>query len=123
MSSKSQLIRTIYLYAVSLITLVMIIVTASSLINLGLKTWVFTKADRPEFYDSYPAAPVVDKNGVVATSTTATDRELMKKDQEERYQIQKQTEAVRSFAMLLVALPIFFFHWHLTKKEKEEKEN
>jgi len=119
MSSKSQLIRTIYLYAVSLITLIMIIYAASSLINLGLKTWIFTKADRAEYYESYPMA--VDKIGI-ATSTIL-EREQIKKDQEERYQIQKQAEAVRSFSMLLVAVPIFFFHWRLARKDKEEKES
>ncbi len=119
MSSKSQLIRTIYLYAVSLITLVMTIIAASSLINLGLKTWVFTKADRAEFYETYPMT--IDSK--MNATSTAEDRERFKKDQEERYQIQKQSEAVRSFAMLLVAVPIFFFHWRLARKEKEEKES
>ena len=97
----------------------MIIIASSSLINLGLKTWIFTKADRAEFYESYPIA-IDSKTNV---TSTAEDRERFKKDQEERYVIQKQSEAVRSFSMLLVALPLFFFHWRLSKKDKEEKEN
>lgn len=119
MSSKSQLIRTIYLYAVSLITLVMIIISASSIINLALKTWVFTKADHPEYYEVYPVS-IDSKTG--ATST-AEERARFKQEQEDRYQVQKQAEAVRFFSMLLVAVPIFFFHWRLARKDKEEKEN
>ena len=122
MSSKSQLIRTIYLYAVSLITLVIIIISASSLVNLGLKTWVFTRADRPEYFNSYPVAPVGIDGKTIATSTLE-EQARAKKDQEEQYQIQKQTEAVRSFSMLLVAVPVFLFHWRLARKDKEEKEN
>lgn len=120
MSSKSQLIRTIYLYAVSLITLVMIIISASSLINMGLKTWVFTKADHPEFYDVYPAT-IDPKTGVV--TSTVEERTRIQKEQEDRYQIQKQAEAVRFFSMLLVTAPIFFLHWHLIKKEKETEKD
>lgn len=119
MLSKSQLIRTIYLYAVSLITLVMIIISTVTLINLALKTWVFTKADQPQYYEIYSEA-VDPKTGI---SYTEEERAKLKQEQEERYQIQKQSEAINSLSMLLVASPLFFFHWRLTKKEKAEKEN
>lgn len=115
MFSKSQLIRTIYLYAVSLITLVMIIISAVTLINLTLKTWVFTKADRPEYYEIYSETA----NPKTNLAYTEEDKARLRQEQEDRYQVQKQSEAVRSFSMILVALPLFLFHWRLTKKEKE----
>jgi hypothetical protein len=97
----------------------MMIIAASNLINLALKTWVFTKADHPDYYEVYPAT--IDPK--TSASSTAEDRERFKQDQEDRYQIQKQSEAINFFSMLLVATPVFFFHWRLAKKDKEEKEN
>ena len=43
---KHSLIRTIYLYTFSLIGLVLIIIASVNMINLGLKTFIFTEADQ-----------------------------------------------------------------------------
>lgn len=50
--NKYPLIRKIYLYLFALIGLVLITIGSVQLINLGLKVYVFTKADN---YYNYPA--------------------------------------------------------------------
>ena len=50
-------IKRIYLYLVSLIALIIIIIGAQSLIDIGLKTWVFTKADN-DFYNPRVVCPL-----------------------------------------------------------------
>jgi len=122
MTGKNQLIRTLYLYIVALITLVMLIISTADLINLALKTWVFTKADREEYTSACPMAVPINK-GTTSTEEATVDCKKFTRDEKERYQIRKQGSAVRDFSFILVALPLFLFHWQLIKKEKEEKEN
>ncbi len=49
-----------YLYLVSTISLVIAVIGAIMIINLGLKAWVFTKADQ-NFY-SYPCSAVAPES-------------------------------------------------------------
>ena len=48
---RNPIIRTIYLYLFSLVGLGMLVVGSAMIINLALKTWIFTKADQVD--DSY----------------------------------------------------------------------
>ena len=59
---KNPIIRTIYLYLFALIGLGMLVIGMSMIINLGLKTWIFTKADMQETYYSRPVPVEIDKN-------------------------------------------------------------
>lgn len=45
---KYAWVRTIYLYVVSLVTLMMMIFSASQLVNMALKVWVFPEAGKVE---------------------------------------------------------------------------
>jgi hypothetical protein len=110
-----QHIKKIYLYAVSLVSLVMLVIAAVILINLGLKTWVFTKADNYRYYEP-PAA---------STCVTPDDKNCQPISEEERARLakenqssQKQQDAAHAVAMILVAAPVFYYHWRLAKKEQ-----
>lgn len=52
---KYSWIRTVYLYLFSVVGLVLIVIGLVRLIDLGLKVYLFTEADRPESIQ--PAAP------------------------------------------------------------------
>lgn len=112
-----QNIKKLYLYAVSLISLVILVFGFITLINMGLKTWVFTKADKDYYYA--PPCPVE------ATPTT-TDKSVpavkcnddeQKKQAEDNRIAQKQRDAAQALAMILVASPVFYYHWRLARKE------
>ena len=138
MSSKPSLIRTIYLYLVSLVAIMMIVVAGVDLIDMGLKTWVFTKADQAEDFRDFPSKPfLVDERGpvdeLIACDETcklteeqrkALDRwvvefEAYQVDQKiDRTSARRQRDAAQDVSLLLIALPLFYFHWRIVRKEK-----
>lgn len=109
-------VKKIYLYAVSLIALVIMVIGAITLLNLGLKTFIFTKADRDfyamECFSTKPTAP-----GESTPKCSAEEEAAMNKRNEENRAAQKQRDAAQSLAMLIVAAPVFYFHWRLARKE------
>lgn len=82
---------------------------AVRLLDLGLKVYVFKQADQYAIYTSFP-----EKVGMEATGS-AQDREEMKvREEEARKQnttSQRQSTASSSIAMIIVGLPLFFYHW------------
>ncbi len=118
-NKKMHNIKKIYLYLVSLVSLVIIIVAAIMLINMALKTWVFTKADKDIYYyprcaEMTPPAPAVE--GSLAKAPACNEEEEKKRAEESRA-AQKQRDAAQAIAMLLVATPVFYFHWRIARKE------
>lgn len=136
MTSKAKLIRTIYLYLASLISLIFVAVGTGNFINLGLKVYVFPKAEKGGYSRCNEQPPVyaLDKNAMagVATPDQKTQLENLLRDYEdwkkrntgaECYSQERQNTAVNALTMMIVALPIFLFHWRIIKKEKVEKDN
>ena len=103
-----------YLYLVSVISLVIAVVGAIMLLNMALKTWVFPKADRN--YYSYPCpASAAPEGKMVACDQAALDRQ--KKMDEENRAAQKQRDAAQALAMILVATPVWLYHWKMARRE------
>ena len=131
MSKATQTIRSIYFYAVSIIALFLLVFAAVDLVNLGLKTWVFKNAE-PSYSRCIPGsnsiygAPAIkaapsDIN--VPTGPTQAECDLQNKQNDENVARQNQSSAVRDFSMLVVAIPLFLFHFRIVQKEwKERKE-
>lgn len=114
-------IRRVYLYLVSLISLIIIVVGCINLINLGLKQWVFTKADQ-----NYYAMPVTGVDCAVLTAAEkikypeCADPNFTAKEeqrQKDSRTAQKQQEAANAIAMIVVGSPVFYFHFRLAKKD------
>jgi len=135
MTSKSKLIRTIYLYAAALISLIFVAVGTGRLLNTALKFYVFPKAEKGGFNRCNQQPPLynVDKNALTGVATPdqkiqlenlLRDYEQWQKDNtgEECYSVERQNNAVDSLTLIIVALPICLLHWKMIKKEKEEKE-
>lgn len=108
-----------YLYLVSVISLIIAVVGAIMILNLGLRTWVFPNADRLDYYGgicSSTARPIMPEKKEVECTEEQIAQE--KKQAEERRTGQKQRDAAQAIAMLLVATPVWWGHWRLAKKEK-----
>ncbi len=105
-----------YLYLVSVISLVIWVIGAIMLINLGIKTWVFPKADR-DFYAApcYSTRPVSEKGEPIAC--TAEEEAQQKKMNADNRSAQKQRDAAQALAMIIVAAPVWYGHWRLAKRE------
>ena len=108
-----------YLYLVSLISLVMIVIASVGLINLALKSWVFTKADQDYYFNLRPTCPIDEQGNVIEGCKEPTDVELeeQEKQQSDSRSAQRQRDAAQNIAFLIVATPVFVFHFRLARKE------
>lgn len=99
-----------YLYLVSVISLVIAVIGAIMLINLALKAWVFTKADQNYYAMTCPVSPDGKSAGCDA-------EQQMQQDKANRTS-QRQNTAAQAIAMIVVATPVWLYHWKLAKKEQ-----
>jgi len=145
MLEKHSLVRTIYLYLFTVVGLALIVSGAVRFLDMGLKMFVFTKADDIDkiqqrySYPAYSTIMPIEKMQQLQTSTTteltSEERAVLKswlddykKWQEETGKIdylasQRQKEASNNLAMILVGLPLYLYHWGIIRKETKEKEN
>ncbi len=116
-----EIIKYIYLYLFSLIGLILIIVGLVKIIDLGLKSYVFKKADEIIIY---PYKPIIENQNI-----SLEEKEKILKEQEinqlqqiefekKQKEIEKSKVASNSLALIIVGLPLFLYHWHLIRKEK-----
>lgn len=110
-------IRKVYLYLTSLVGLVLILIGAVTLVNLGLKTWVFTKAD-DAFYGIGPCYDYSKPVGPNETQRELPKEECDKQRAEER-SARRQSDAARSIAFILVGAPVYLYHWYKIKDERD----
>lgn len=120
---KTALIKTVYFYTVSLIALMMIVFSTADLINLGLKTWVFPKADLNEYREPPCAAMIMKDPAIQETEEMYQNRivqcEQSKINEEDARAIRNQKDAVRDISFLVVGIPLFLYHWMTIRREQK----
>ena len=115
-------LKLIYLYIFSTVGLVLIIIGSVSFLNLGLKTYIFKKADAPVIYRG-PVAPariVTDGSGKEkVVEQLPTEEELKRQEEQDReYRTsQRQRDAAQALAFIIVGLPVFLYHWQIVRKK------
>ena len=144
---KNPIIRTIYLYLFSLVGLALLAIGVYRFVDLGLKTWIFTKADQDVAYISRPISLGYDpefasmqsiKNceekcelnevQIAAIDGWLVDYKEWQENEKEPEKIdytaqRRQRTASSSLALLIVGLPLYLYHWTLIKKDvKKGKE-
>jgi hypothetical protein len=108
-------IRQLYLYLVSIISLVIVMIGAIQLIDLGLKVYVLKGADKIDYYA--PVAPEGTKQ--VSEEQRKVDEDRQRKIQEEETIRQRQREVSNSVSMVVVGGLVYFAHQKMIKKEKK----
>ncbi len=133
-------IRILYLYAFALVGLALVAFGAVRLMDLGLKIYVFKKADMPQSYQSFPPYPPIaieQKTDDIKYSETITPEQKIALDSwvgEFKYWNENQKKidylassresaASNSLAMILIGLPLYLYHWRIIKKEAGENAN
>ncbi len=118
---RRELIRTIYLYLFSLVGLTLVVIGSVRLVDLGLKTFVFTKADQILIYPAYPRteAPLPDSQKALSPEDEEKFKQEQLKYEKESRASQRQRETSTSLAFLMVGIPLFWYHWRLIQKSKE----
>ena len=121
---KVALLKNFYLYTVSFVALMMIIVSSYSLIDLGLKTWVFTDAENfNRYYDYDYEKPVIDADGTKIEMTQEEKEQKIqaaKEKEEQNKRSQTQRDLSQYIAMLIVAIPVFTAHWMMVRKKEKQ---
>ncbi len=124
---RKELIRIIYLYLFSLLGLILIISGAVRLVDLGLKTWIFKKADQVILYPELRVAKLPSGSETKAEELTLEEQERFRQEQFEYQQkeqaARKERAAANSLAMIIVGVPLFAYHWRLIQKGKLESKN
>ena len=115
-------IKKVYLYMVSLISLIILVVASIMLINMGLKAWIFTEADNAYYYEpKLVCSETKNPDGSVVPldpNCSNPNYEQEQKDAEaKRRSGQRQSDAAQALAMIIIAAPVFLYHWKLARKE------
>ncbi|OHA49315.1 MAG: hypothetical protein A3A80_03795 [Candidatus Terrybacteria bacterium RIFCSPLOWO2_01_FULL_44_24] len=118
---RKEIIRVIYLYLFSFVGLVLITVGMVRLVDLGLKVYIFKKADQVLIYPEYPypAKPAPDGT---TNELTPEERGRLKQEQLEyqtkQQEAEKERTAANALAMIIVGAPLFLYHWRTVQKDK-----
>lgn len=102
-------IRTMYLYLFSFVGLLIIVFGSISLLDIGLKTYIFKEADKYEVYvgESKPNGEQYTKEEL----ETRQNKELVR---------QRQRELSNALAMLAVGTPLYLYHWKTLQKDQKK---
>jgi len=137
---KNPIIRTIYLYLFATLGLVFLAIGAIRFIDMGLKAFVFTKAEQEErsIYKQPPMPYALEKvEGIAETeagSVQITEQELIQVRQwladyqawKENYEqidpvvSRRHRDSSINLSFMIVGLPLYFYHWSVIKKEVRE---
>lgn len=116
---RGGVIKNIYLYLVSFVALMMMVFSIVDLFNVLLRTYVFTQADNY----NYPVMACVDKaspgSPVTDPVVCRQQQEDVKKQQEQSRIANRQSSYVRDLSMIVVAIPLFAYHWRIIRKKGE----
>jgi len=100
----------------AIIGLILVIIGSVSFVNLGLKKFVFTKADYP-CYNNY-VEKVIDGRELTASEIADRTAEQTKQCEEQRVS-DKQRQASNALAQLIIGMPLYLYHWMVIKKENQ----
>ena len=134
---KHSVIRTIYLYAFALLGLIFLCISGIRFLDMGLKAFIFTKADeqmkvdyeRPIMPYSYEKIKGLGEGEVSLTNEEAIQiGEIIQEyenwekrsDKVDPITSNRHRDASSSLAMILVGLPLYFYHWSVIKRETKD---
>jgi hypothetical protein len=114
-------LRKSFLYIFATVGLILVIIAGVSLIDLGLKTYVFTKADYPCYFEKpYPApAERTDSESQISPEEMERQNRDAERRCVENRVAEKQRQASNAIAMLIVGLPLYAYHWMTIRRENQ----
>lgn len=140
------LIRTIYLYLFTLVGLALLIVGGVRFVDMGLKAFVFTKAEQEQriLYQTLPCPSLsLEKIAKVGDEKIEKKEGEITLSQEEKTRIdqwitdyndwkergaridpvtaRRHKDASMNLALILVGLPLYLYHWRIIKRETKNK--
>ena len=134
MNKTTKIVMTIYLYTVSLISLIFFAVGMGNLINTSLKAFIFTEAEKRDYSmcNNYPYYSSIDAQALKEKGITVEQQDQidnMIKDYEEWksrntgdacYKSEREKRMLDAVTMILIAFPLYIIHWKMARKERQE---
>ncbi len=128
-SNKIVIIKNIYFYLVSFVALMMVVFSTANLINIVLKTYIFTDADQYTYYPSLECD--ITGNSGEKTGIPPEPSQVKKLTPEEcaaqeakflererlNMKSQRQRSLVTDISFIVVGVPLFAFHWYYARKK------
>ena len=136
---KHSLVRTIYLYLFALLGLVLLTIGGVRFLDMGLKAFVFTKAEEEQrlihkqpSYIPYPVQRIeeLQDEEELSEEEKATIKQWLADYKDWKETISKidpvatrrHRDASLNLALILIGLPLYFYHWGIIKKELKKQE-
>jgi hypothetical protein len=121
-NSKVIIIKNIYLYLVSFVALMMLVISTADIINIGLKTFVFKNADNYRFGAKvacdFPREPGQEGGASALSPEECVERTKNQEENERLNRISdRERSLVRDISFIIVGLPLFYFHWRVVRKK------
>jgi hypothetical protein len=146
MTNKTHypLIRAIYLYLFALLGLMLLTIGSVRFVDMGLKAFVFTKAEEQErlIYKAPPMAPLeirkleqIEEAREKKFCLSQKDRAAVevwlaeykewkeKKEKIDPVTARRHRDASLNLAMILIGLPLYLYHWRIIKRETKNRSN
>lgn len=127
MQKGSSWILRLYFAVISAVTLITLMYGAIDFLGTGLKTYVFTAADVPDYLETcegsllagrYPAPYPAPKDYTApSTEQQVKDCEARNVENMATYQRAKASNAVRNLALIIIAAPLFLIHFRFVYKD------
>jgi len=132
------LVRTIYLYLFALVGLALLISGSVRFVNMGLKAFVFTKAEQDMKMDYMrPMSPPMsvekveqaEEGAELSESERAQIRNWLEDYEQWEEEIEgvdyltsrRHRDAATNTSLILVGLPLYLYHWFIIKRETKGK--
>ncbi|PIR70086.1 MAG: hypothetical protein COU46_03380 [Candidatus Niyogibacteria bacterium CG10_big_fil_rev_8_21_14_0_10_42_19] len=130
-------IRMIYLYTFAMLGLVLLTIGGVRFLDMGLKVYVFTKAEEQEriMYKQPAYAPFsverIQEIEKGEAELTAQEHESLKRWLIEQENWERRNEEINpvtaqrhrnasfNLALILIGMPLYFYHWRVIKKDNE----
>lgn len=142
MKKKNPIIRTIYLYLFTTLGLIFLSIGAIRFIDMGLKTFVFTRAEeenrmifkQPPMPYALEKAEKIAEAEAEAEESQLTNQELTEirqwlndyrtwKENDSRIDpvvSRRHRDSSLNLSLIIVGLPLYLYHWSVIKKEVKE---
>jgi len=137
---KHPLVRTIYLYLFTLVGLTLLTIGGVRFVDMGLKAFVFTKAEEeqrlihlqpPMFYRIEGVEKLQDGEELSVGLSVEEKANIKRwladyKDWKERRSkidpvtTRRHRDASLNLALILIGLPLYFYHWRIIKRETKK---
>lgn len=129
----NTVIRAVYLYLLSLIGIVLVLIGGSGFVSMGLKTFIFTQADDEQrLYREAPPKPFIEPADRIDGESRAVFRDSLRMEEWERdYEdwkkrrdsidpvaARRHREAATNLSFIIIGLPVYLYHWRLIRRDR-----